>query len=201
MLDKLVAASVALSLIEAVAVLLAIVYLVLAIRQNLSCWYAAFASSLLYLWIFFDARLYMESVLQIFYAAMAIYGWYQWRFGGGEREGVHIVVWQPYRHATVIIGVVILSAAVGRALSSTNAAFPYLDSFTTISAIVTTYMVARKVLENWIYWFVIDSLSVYLYAARELYLTAALFLFYLVLVVWGFRAWLRDLRAQQAIVP
>jgi len=201
LLENLFAAAAAVSVVEAVAVVLAIAYLVLAIRQNLSCWYAAFSSSLIYLWVFFDARLYMESALQIFYAAMAIYGWYQWRYGGSEHEGVRIVVWRPLRHAIVIVCVLVLSAVFGWALSATDAAFPYLDSFTTISAIATTYMVARKVLENWIYWFVIDSLSAYLYIARELYLTAALFLLYLVLVVWGFRAWLKDWRVQRASVP
>lgn len=201
MLSNLLAVAVSGSVIEAVAVVLAIAYLILAIRQNLFCWYAAFASSLIYLWIFFDARLYMESVLQIFYAAMAIFGWYQWRYGGSEHEGVRISIWQPVRHAIVIVSVLVVSAIFGWALTSTDAAFPYLDSFTTISAIVTTYMVARKVLENWIYWFVIDGLSVYLYVARELYLTAGLFLLYLVLVVLGFRAWLRDWRAQPASVP
>ena len=201
MLDNLLALAAAVSVIEAVAVVLAIAYLVLAIRQNLLCWYAAFASSAIYLWIFFDARLYMESALQVFYAAMAIFGWYQWRYGGSKHEGVRISVWQPVRHVTVIASVLVLSVIFGWVLSSTDAAFPYLDSFTTISAIVTTYMVARKVLENWIYWFLIDGLSVYLYTARELYLTAGLFVFYLVLVVLAFRAWLRDWRAQVAAVP
>ena len=79
-------------------------------------------------------------------------------------------------------------------LTAADAAFPYLDSFTTVAAVVTTYMVAKKVLENWIYWFVIDSVSVYLYAARELPLYAALFVFYLVLIVIGFRQWLADWR-------
>ncbi|MGI9257775.1 MAG: nicotinamide mononucleotide transporter, partial [Gammaproteobacteria bacterium] len=82
MLDNLLAVAAAVSVIEGVAVVLAIAYLVLAIRQDLLCWYAAFASSLIYLWIFFDARLYMESALQVFYAGMAIFGWYQWRYGG-----------------------------------------------------------------------------------------------------------------------
>ena len=79
-------------------------------------------------------------------------------------------------------------------MSHTDAAFPYADSFTTVAAIVTTYMVARKVLENWVYWFVIDSVSVYLYASRGLYLTTLLFLSYLVLIVIGFRTWLREYR-------
>lgn len=184
--------------LEPLAAVLAIVYLVLAIRQILACWYAAFVSSLIYLWIFFDARLYMETALQIFYAAMAVYGWYQWRYGGAGHAGVRISVWRPRQHAMAITGVLVFAAAFGWMLTSTDAAFPYLDSFTTVAAIVTTWMVARKVLENWIYWFVIDSVSVYLYTARDLYLTAGLFLLYLVLVVIGFRAWLEDWRAQEA---
>ena len=169
-----------------------------AIRQQLACWYAWFASSLFYLWIFFDAQLYMQSLLQIFYAAMAIYGWYQWRYGGAEHAGVRIGVWRPAQHAIVVVSVLIVAIILGWVLSSTNAAMPYLDSFTTVAAIVTTYMVARKVLENWVYWFVIDSVSVYLYITRELYLTAGLFLIYLVLVVIGFRAWLSDWCGQEA---
>jgi nicotinamide mononucleotide transporter len=80
-------------------------------------------------------------------------------------------------------------------MSRTDAAFPYFDSFTTVAAIVTTYMVARKVLENWLYWFVIDSISVYLYLARGLTLTALLFVLYLVLIVIGWRRWWLDWRA------
>jgi nicotinamide mononucleotide transporter len=83
-------------------------------------------------------------------------------------------------------------------MTATDAVFPYLDSFTTVAAVVTTYMVARKVLENWVYWFVIDSVAIYLYIARELYLTSALFIVYLVLVVAGFRRWRREWRAEAA---
>ncbi len=186
------------SVVELVAVLLAIAYLVLAIRQNILCWAAAFFSSLLYLWIFYEARLYMESVLQIFYAAMAVYGWYQWKYGGTEQQGLRIVTWRPRLHAIAIGGILTLALSIGWALSATAAAFPYLDSFTTVAAVVATYMVARKVLENWAYWFVIDSLSVYLYVSRELYLTAGLFVVYLVLVVIGFRSWLKDWQVEAA---
>ena len=75
---------------------------------------------------------------------------------------------------------------------------PYLDSFTTVAALVSTYMVARKILENWIYWFVIDAVSVYLYGLRDLYLTAALYVLYLVMIVIGFRRWWRDWQIQRA---
>lgn len=194
MTDSLAAAVRAASLTETAAVALAVVYLLLAVRQSLLCWFAALVSSLLYTGLFFEARLYMEAVLQVFYAAMAVYGWYQWRYGGERRAGVRISVWPLRRHAAALAGVAGFSALAGWGLAHTNAAFPYADSFTTVAAVLTTYMVACKILENWVYWFVIDSVSVYLYAQRELYLTALLFVLYLVLVVVGFGAWWREYR-------
>ena len=80
---------------------------------------------------------------------------------------------------------------------STDAAYPYLDSFTTVGALVATYMVAKKVLENWIYWFVIDAVSVYLYGARGLFLFAGLFVGYLLLIVIGFRTWTRQWQTER----
>lgn len=181
---------------EAAGVVLAIAYLVLAIRQNILCWYAAFASSLIYLAVFFGARLYMESALQIFYAAMAVYGYVQWKYGGAEHAGVRITTWSARQHAFALGIIAVLSSSLGWLMSRTDAAFPFADSFTTVAAIVTTFMVARKILENWLYWFVIDGISVFIYIARGLELTAALFVLYLVLIVVGFRRWWLDWRAQ-----
>ncbi len=183
--------------LEVAAVAFAIVYLVLAIRQNILCWPAALVSVTLSLIVLFDARLYMDSALQIFYAAMAVYGWYQWLHGGRDRGGVRVGTWPVQRHLIAIASILVLGISLGWLMSLTDAAFPYTDSLTTVAAIVTTYMVAKKVLENWIYWFVIDAVSVYIYYARDLYLFAGLFVFYLVLIVVGFRAWLADMRRQQ----
>jgi len=200
LLDELTIAIAAISGAEIVAVALAIAYLVLAIRQNILCWLAALISSFIYMGVFFDARLYMESALQIFYAAMAVYGWYQWKYGGAEHAGLHITTWPLQRHALVIGAIFGLTAASGWLVSHTDAAFPYLDSFTTVAAIFTTYMVARKILENWGYWFVIDGLSVYLYLSRGLYLTALLFVLYLILIAIGFWRWWRDWQSE-ALLP
>jgi nicotinamide mononucleotide transporter len=189
------------SALEATAVAFGVAYLVLAIRQNPWCWGAALVSVLLSLVLFFEARLYMESALQVFYAFMAVYGWQQWRHGGDHHVGVVVTTWSPRRHGVAIASIVVASAAFGYALSvSSDAALPYLDSFTTIAALVTTYMVARKILENWIYWFVIDAVSVHLYLSRGLPLYAALFVVYLVMIVIGFRRWLRDWRQQLVAV-
>lgn len=200
-IDELLAAAAAMSPWEAAAVLLLIAYLVLAIRQNSWCWVAAFAGTCIYVALMYRARLYMESALQVFYLGMAVYGWYHWRHGPGEDSDLPVTSWDHMHHLRAISAVLLLTVVSGAALDAySDAALPYLDSFTTWGAVITTWMVARKILENWLYWFCIDSVSIYLYVSRELYLTALLFAFYLVLIVFGYLAWRRDF-LRQATVP
>jgi nicotinamide mononucleotide transporter len=185
--------------LEAVSVLLGIAYLVLAIRESLWCWPAAFVSSVLTMAVVFEARLYSEVALNAYYAAIAVYGWYLWHYGGRRRGAAElpIAVWPLKMHVLAVGGSLALSAVIGWFMSRhTAAAFPYLDAFVTVSSVVTTYMVARKILENWLYWLVVDSLALYLYWQRELYLYVGLFALYLVLVVIGLARWHRDWRAQ-----
>lgn len=192
-LRAIVAAAAALDGWEVAAVALAIAYLLLAVRQNPWCWGAALASTSIYLVLFLRAGLYMESALQLFYIAMAVYGWHVWRTGGPRHGALPVSTWPPARHAAAIAAVLALTAASGYVLSRATAAqLPYLDSFTTWASIVTTWMVARKVLENWLYWFVIDGVSIWLYVQRSLYLTAVLFGVYLVIIVFGYLDWRRD---------
>ena len=176
--------------LETLAVVLGIGYLLLAMRESSLCWYCAFFSTALYVWIFGDVSLYMESALNVYYMAMAIYGWLQWQRGGADKSGVKIIRWTARQH---ILGVaIILAASVtsGYLLSSNTAAkLPYLDSFTTWGSVFTTIMVAQKVLENWLYWIVINSVSIYLYIDRGLDQTAAMFFLYLVLATLGFLTW------------
>lgn len=176
--------------LETLAVFLGIGYLLLAMRESSLCWYCAFFSTALYVWIFGDVSLYMESALNVYYMAMAIYGWLQWQRGGADKSGVKIIRWTSKQH---ILGVVIILAASvtsGYLLSSNTAAkLPYLDSFTTWASVFTTIMVAQKVLENWLYWIVINSVSIYLYIDRGLDQTAAMFFLYLVLASIGFLTW------------
>ncbi len=180
----------AFSMIETTAVLLAIAYLLLAIRQNIWCWMCAGLSTAIYVVLFAEAHLYMEAVLNGFYFAMAIYGWYKWTSGTTGAAGFPVVVWSPRLHVMVLVLIVLLSGVTGFALSRwTNAAFPYMDSLTTYSAIWATYLVARKVLENWWYWLVIDLASIFIYWSRDLQLTALLFILYVVLIPVGYLSW------------
>jgi nicotinamide mononucleotide transporter len=180
---------------EVPAVVLAVIYLLLAIRQNIWCWAAAAASTLLYLYIMYRASLYMESALQLFYLAMAGYGWWEWRHGGAGGTELRVSTW-PWRFHAAAAAVVFLLVFVSGALLArySQAALPFLDSFTTWGAIVATFMVARKVLENWIYWFVIDAVSIWLYISRDLIFTALLFAAYLVMIVIGYRSWRASMR-------
>lgn len=187
----------AVTLLEAIAVAFAVAYLVLAIRQVVWCWLAAFIGSVLSIFVFAAAQLYMQSALQVFYAAMAIYGWRQWTRRNGHAEpALRVHTWPLRRHLTALICVAAASGLFAWGLSYSDQALPLLDSFVTVAAMLTTWMIAHKLLENWIYWFVIDSISIYLYVAQELMLYAALFGVYLVLVVIGFRRWLADLSEQ-----
>lgn len=191
--ERLAAQAASMSAAEALAVALAVGYLVLAVRQNIWCWVCAFFSTALYIWLFHGAALFMESALNVFYLVMAVYGWYEWRYGGARHAGLPVTVWPLGWHAAALAVIAALSLASGAWLAAnTGAAFPYLDSLTTWSAVWATFLVARKVLENWVYWFVIDALSVYLYFSRGLPLTALLFCFYLVLIPIGFLAWRKD---------
>lgn len=179
--------------IEIIAAVLAVAYLLLAIEQRLECWVAAFVSSCLYVWVLFQARLYMESALNAFYAAMAIYGFRQWQRGSGGRA-LAVCRWPLGRHAAGMLGVAALSVVSSYFLKRfTPAAWPLVDSMVTWSSVFATFLVARKVYENWYWWLVIDSVSLCLYFTRRLYLTMLLFGLYLILIVIGMRQWRRTL--------
>lgn len=185
----------ALSVAEVLAVVAAVLYLVLAIRQNIWCWPFAGLSTALYVVLFIEAKLYMESVLNVFYFAMAVYGFRFWLLHGRDTSGPRVVRW-PWPVHTVAVGAILcLSGVTGFVLArATDAGFPYVDSTTTFAAFWATFLVARKVLENWWYWLVIDSVSIWLYWERGLELTALLFAAYVVMIPFGMVAWARSMR-------
>jgi nicotinamide mononucleotide transporter len=178
------------SLLELTAVVFAIAYLVLAVRENILCWFAAGISTLIFLPIFWDVKLYMEFGLQIYYLAMAVFGWYQWRHANDVSTSLQISMWSMREHVIALSLIGLLTLMSGYFLNSgTDAQLPYLDSLTTWGSVVTTFMVVRKVLENWLYWLVIDSISIYLYLDRELYFTSMLFVVYIIVIIFGWLSW------------
>ena len=177
-------------IIEGVGAVLAIAYLLLALKQNKLCWFAWIASSILYLYVMYQAGLYMESLLQVFYLCMGFYGLSQWSKTINNNQNTYVDLWSIGNHIFAISLVIVLSFLTGTLLSNfSNAALPFIDAFTTWGAIVASYMVAKKILENWIYWFVIDFISVFIFASRGLYFTSALFVTYLVIIYFGYKSW------------
>lgn len=181
---------------EAAAVSLGIAYVILAARENIWCWPAALISTAIFSWLFWDVSLLMESALNVYYLGMAIYGWWSWS-NTNSHQAKEIHSWSVKRHALCIGAIFALALVSGLLLSRyTGAALPFLDSLTTWAAVITTYMVAQKVLENWLYWIVIDAISIYLYIDRELYLTALLFFSYVFIAAYGWYSWKKLLQKQ-----
>ena len=176
--------------LESTAVIFAILYLILAVKQNILCWTAGIISSVLYFFIMQKAGLYMEAYLQVFYVVMGIYGWSQWSASNASNPSFIVNTWSKYQHMITISIILVLSLLSGFLLERyTDAALPFLDALVSWGAVVATYMVAKKLLENWIYWFVIDSVSIFLFVSRGLYLTSFLFFVYLIIIYFGYKSW------------
>jgi nicotinamide mononucleotide transporter len=182
---------------EALAVLLGVVYVLLILKRRRLGWVAGGVSSSIYVYLAARAHLPMQSVLQAYYVVMSFYGWYSWT-RAQQHEQARITRWPARYHLAALAAIVLLSFATAHWLAlETHAAWPYLDSFTTWTSLLATWMVARIKLENWLYWMTADLVTAYLFAAQGYPATTGLFLTYLVIAAFGFRAWLRQYRQQQ----
>lgn len=186
------------SIPEIIAVLASLTYVILASREHRGCWLAAILGSSIYVLVFFQYQLYMDSVLNIFYVVMAVYGWVMWQNHQPKVGLISTVIenkttikrWDCKTHINAIASIILLSALSGFYLDNyTDAAFPYFDSLTTWSSFLATWMVVNKILENWLYWIVIDAASIYLYINKELYFTALLFALYVIIATYGYLNW------------
>jgi len=182
------------SLWELAALLFALGYLVLAAHQKQWCWLSATISCSIYAVLFWQGKLYMESVLQAIYVVMAGYGWWQWRFQksaaqespGGAKYSLR---WHLLQWAWLIP----LAAMTAYMLSVyTDADAVWLDTYTTVFSLLATWLVTKKAYETWWYWLVIDSVYVYLYASKGFIATALLFVVYLALVLYAMWRWHQD---------
>ena len=192
--NAVVTAWAATSQLEIVSVVFGLLYVILAARENIWCWPCAFIGTGTAIFLFWDASLVMESGLNIYYLLMAIFGWWQWQYGSKQKTELEITSWKISQHAYAFGLILLLTVLSGYFLSNkTDAALPYVDSFTTWAAVVTTWMVAKKVLENWLYWMIINPISIWLYTERDLYLYALLFVAYSIIPIFGYINWRKKL--------
>jgi len=177
--------------IEAAAVFLALIYLILAAYQNNWCWLAAAVSSVLYIKICYDAQLYIESGLQFFYLVMAIVGYYHWKNKPTNKNDTLQIINLNFKEGIIGIFIcTIISLLLAFYFKNyTNAKLPWLDAPVTVFSIWATWLVIKKVIQNWLLWIVIDSVAIYIYLQRELNITAYLYALYTLLAIIGYFKW------------
>lgn len=183
---------------EVVAASLGIGYILLAGRESQWCWPFAFVSTLIYTALFWENQLPMQAMLNFYYIGMAVYGFMLWR--GHEKNTVHLPIHQwPWRyHVIYIVAGTLLSVVAGFYLSEFGTQYPYLDAAVMVFSVMNTILMARKVLANWLYWQLINSAAIVLYALTGFYATIVMYSIYLVLALLGYFKWKMLLQQQAA---
>ena len=179
--------------IELLACVLSLAMVVCNIRVNVLAWPLAMTASLLYLLLFWDSRLYGEAGLQIVFAVVAGWGWWQW-LRGRMADGAALRVRTLSRR-----GRWALLAAVGLAWPllgsllrhATDTDVPWWDALPTAGSLAGQWLLGRKYVENWPVWVAVNAVSVGLFAWKGLWLTVLLYLMFLLMALWGWRAWQR----------
>jgi nicotinamide mononucleotide transporter len=181
---------------EWLAVALGVVYIILIMRRQRWGWVAGGASSLILTVLAARAHLPMQALLQLSYVAAAVYGWMKW---APDAAAQRVGVWHWRGHLLVCAASMIVSLLLARLLMQEGySAWPFLDSLVACLGLFATWLVARVYLENWLYWILIDAMSLYLFIAQGLVVTAVLFVIYLLIASFGLASWWRSWRAGNA---
>jgi nicotinamide mononucleotide transporter len=182
------------SWIEIAGVAFALASVVLTVRQHIACWPTGIVNALLFMVMFWGAKLYADVVLQLVYVVLSIYGWWYW-LSPTDTGHVPITRVRPVEAGALALVWALVTVTWGTALSRyTDAALPYWDSCTVAMSLVAQWLLSRKILENWIVWITADVLMVGIYYAKELYLTSALYLLFTGLATAGLVQWWRKTR-------
>lgn len=180
--------------IEIIAVITGLVYILLSIKQKISCWIFGIISSVLYIYILYNSKIYADMALQIYYVAMGIYGWINWSKSNNNNQlQVSSLNTKNLIKLSIIgiLGFFIISIFL---IKFTDSNIPYIDAFTTILSFIATWMLAKKILEHWIIWIIVDSVSIGLYFYRELYITILLFIIYTIMAIKGYKEWKKGIK-------
>lgn len=182
------------SVTEWIIFILALFYVVLAALENIFCWLFGILSSALSVYLCYQGQLFLESGLQVFYVVIGAYGWYEWLRGSTKKAALPISSFSFSKSiSSFFIGCLLWLPFGFIAHRYSTQALPYLDAFITAFSIVATWMTAKKIIQNWIFWIIIDALAVYLYASRTFYLIALLYGVYTVLSIIGYLQWKKKL--------
>lgn len=184
------------SYLEWAAVITGVLYVIFAAKKMILCWLFALISTGLFIFICFEENLFIESGLQVFYFAMAIYGWLNWK--KDQDKDLNIQVWPLKYHLINIVLSSLLALSLGWLMGMyTTQENPYLDAFTTIFSLAATFMVAQRVLDNWVYWIVIDIGLAYLYSSRGLELAGLQYFIFSIIAIFAWYSWYKFYKTQK----
>lgn len=180
--------------IEVISVLLGLAFLVLLIMQNILCWWFGIAGSLLSIFLFYHTKLYSEAILYIYYVLMGFYGYYSW-INNKSKNNLNLVISEKGLdfHLIAIVSSALTAICLGWYFKNyTEATYPYLDALTTMFSFLATYLEAKKILSTWIYWIIINALTIYLYLTKGLEIYATLSAVYFVMSFVGYFKWKKE---------
>jgi nicotinamide mononucleotide transporter len=177
-----------LKLIEVVGAVFSITYSLLLMREKTIGWLFGIFSSLLSIIIFYNSKTYAQAIISIYYAGVGVYGWYYWV--KAEKRDEHIHIWSIKQHVLYISVFIVLSLGCSYLFDHyTDSLNPYLDSFVTVFGFLASIKEARKILTSWVYWFVINLLSVVLYFNSELDIYGIMMIMYAAICIPGYLSW------------
>jgi nicotinamide mononucleotide transporter len=183
--------------LEYAAVLLGVVYVLLASKGNKWCWPAGIAGSALYISINVTHHLFQDAILQVYYVLAGFYGWWKWT-RKDRHEEQNIISYTLTQNLPLIAGGALLVPVFGYLFAQFGNALSYFDAAVTVFSFIATWMTAKKILQNWIFWIVIDALAAAMYAIKGLYPTTGLYVFYCIVCMYGYLEWQKQLRLQQS---
>ena len=182
--------------IEIFGVVTGILYVILEVKQNRFLWPLGIITSAAYIYIFFTGKFYADMGLQVYYVLISIYGWYYWSRGGEKSGKGELPVVRINRQQLILL---FLTFAISWVLiyfvldRYTDSSVPLGDSFTTALAIVATWMLTQKIIEQWFLWIIANVVSVALYIYKGLYPTVILYAVYAGMAVYGYLVWKRSM--------
>jgi nicotinamide mononucleotide transporter len=181
--------------LELIAAALGLIAIYLQIKQRVWYWPVSIVLVSLYIIVYIQAKLYADMSLQVYYLIISFYGWYHWLFGKREDPGEKLPVRCVSRRLAsyLLLASIAFFIAISFILVNfTDSDLPYWDAFTTALSFVATWMLARKIIENWLVWIIVDAVSVGIYIYKGLYPTVVLFTVLTILAIVGYRAWKKD---------
>lgn len=186
--------------LEILGVFFSLLYLFFSIRQNILLWPTGMISAILYMVVFFQSKFYADMGLNAYYFVISIYGWLLWSNRKGKGNEKELSISRLSRKLGVLLALISLVGFIGIGIlldRFTDSPVPYWDAFTTALSFTATWMLARKIIEHWILWVIIDLVSMALYLYRGLYPTLVLFAVYTLMAFIGYSQWKKSLQKTQ----